>query len=818
MTRSLSRRVALYLALLATGLLTLALTVIGYGAWRASTDLGAQLTQSFVEVRTFDETDALLRSGSYLSNRLFNPLYNLDVSLLNEEIEQIRSWLPVTDFLILDARRRVVTDGTPENRRYGQAVAIPPTVAPGSPVARTADNGTTLYFSIGFGEEIIGHAVIGLSDAASQRSMAELHAHSARLWTRLGTSLAYTAALALALVALVSFVLSWWLSRVLSRPLAEMTSAAQEFAAGNLERVLAVRSRDEVGELARSLNQMAADLKKSGELLARSQEIASLGSWEWLADADGLHLSAGACRVLGLGNQELRVPLARVLALVAAPDQDRLRAVFSGKPGPRGRCEVTLRRPDGVMRVIHLVGEPAGTQTAAGRNVGTLQDVTERREYEQRLRYLANYDVLTGLPNRNLFRERLRQAMRQADRHGGQVALLFLDLDRFKAINDALGHVVGDELLEAVAHRLREIAGEEDRVARLGGDEFTVILADPGSAEQAAAVSERLLGAIARPFQLAGRELVVSGSIGVTLYPRDARDLTALLRNADAAMYLAKEQGRNTYRFFTAELDRKAHARLSLEHSLRRAIARREFELHYQPQVRLADARMIGAEALLRWRSPEGLVQPGLFVPALEETGLITELTPWVLAQACAFAGACRSDGLDGFRVAVNLSARQFQEARLLPLVARVLSASGLPPEALEIEITESTLLDHDQSLHNAEGLTGLGVRLSLDDFGTGYSSLAYLKRYAVDCLKVDRSFIRDILVERDDALITGAVVALAKRLDMEVIAEGVETVAQLAVLRDLGCDHVQGHLFSPALAPEELRRWAQARTLVRVA
>lgn len=431
--------------------------------------------------------------------------------------------------------------------------------------------------------------------------------------------------------------------------------------------------------------------------------------------------------------------------------------------------------------------------------LGVTEDVTERRQTQERLRYLAHYDALTGLPNRILLRDRLSQAMIEADRRERLVAVLFLDLDHFKIVNDTLGHETGDALLKEVAMRLTDCVRSGDTISRIGGDEFTVVLANIAHVDDVARVAQKIIESFVRPFNIAGRELFISTSVGITLYPFDDNNLDSLLRNADAALYHAKDLGRNAFQFYTAELNRRTAQRLQLETALRYALERNELQLHYQPQVNCSSGRVFGAEALLRWQHPVmGLVPPIKFIPLAEETGLIIPIGEWVLRTACHQAQAWHLAGFHQFQVAVNLSGRQFQHHDLAKLVENVLNETGLSPHYLDLELTESLLMHNTaETLATMEKLHSLGVAFSLDDFGTGYSSLSYLKRFPIETLKIDQSFVRDIPGDPNDAAIAQAIIAMAHGLGIRVIAEGVETSEQLAFMRTHQCDGMQGYYFS---------------------
>ncbi len=446
-----------------------------------------------------------------------------------------------------------------------------------------------------------------------------------------------------------------------------------------------------------------------------------------------------------------------------------------------------------------------------------VRDITERKRTEERIFRLAYHDILTGLLNRNSFKEHLAQALTQAQRYDRYVATLFLDLDRFKRINDTFGYKVGDLLLQGVAERIREgvrkgdkPARHVDSISRLGGDEFTILLPEISDVQDSAKVANRLLEAVSRPIIIAGHEIFMTGSIGITVYPMDGEDPDTLLKNADAAMYSAKEQGRNNYQFYSEAMNASSFKRLSLENGLRKALDREEFVLHYQPQIHIDSGRIVGMEALLRWNHPElGTVSPADFIPLAEETGLIIPIGEWVLNTACIFNKTLQEMGLPPKRMAVNISSLQFRSQILVETITRALKISGLDARWLEIELTESSIMKNmEESSDILRELKQMGLRVAIDDFGTGYSSLAYLKRFPLDILKIDRSFIRDIPGDWDNEAITTAIIAMAHSLNLEVIAEGVETEDQLAFLRSHECGGVQGYLFSPALPGEQMTEY----------
>ncbi|OGA33037.1 MAG: hypothetical protein A3G80_06510 [Betaproteobacteria bacterium RIFCSPLOWO2_12_FULL_62_13b] len=447
---------------------------------------------------------------------------------------------------------------------------------------------------------------------------------------------------------------------------------------------------------------------------------------------------------------------------------------------------------------------------AFAQNVGgQLGQVIARKKAESNLTFFANHDALTALPNRFLFNERLTQALARAHRQGKMVAVLFIDLDRFKVINDTLGHDAGDRLLIELAVQLRGCLRENDTIARQGGDEFVVLIEDLNDPNQVTGVAKKILETVAEAHVLNGQEFNITASIGISIYPGECADVQTLLKNADIAMYRAKEQGKNNFQFYSAEMNQHTFERLALETSLRRAVEREEFLLHYQPKVDLRSGRITGVEALVRWRHPDlGMVSPSQFIPLAEETGLIGPIGDWVLRTACAEARGWITQGASEISVAVNLSASQFAREDIAQNITSVLLESGLEPRFLEIEITESTVMhDAKRAARVLQQLKDMGVRVAIDDFGTGYSSLGYLKRFPIDSVKIDRSFIIDIPHDNDDVAITRAVIAMAHSLRLKVIAEGVETEEQYQFLRDHDCDEMQGYYFSEPIDAAALVR-----------
>jgi PAS domain S-box-containing protein len=570
------------------------------------------------------------------------------------------------------------------------------------------------------------------------------------------------------------------------------------------------------------------DLARHQASLENAQRIANLGSWEWDAQRSEFYWSPETFRILGLDPAQAPARFDSFVSQVHPEDRAGTQEAMNGlmKTGQFAGHVVRMVRPDGSMRYVQLQG--MGTSDSLGvmtRVSGTIQDVTQIKEAEQRIRYLAYYDGATGLPNRQFFMERLAQALALARRHHRQLGVVCLDVDLFKRINDTLGHGAGNELLVAVARRLSDVVrnadtlsrrdGEPassralepgDPVARLDGDEFSLLITELAHYHDAAKVARRVLEELRKPFRAGGQEVFITASIGVALFPLDGEDADTLLKNAGAAMHFAKEQGRDNYQFYSRAMNATALEKLSLESQLRRALERGEFTLNFQPKIGAASGRIVGLEALIRWQHPElGTISPTQFIPLAEETGLIVPIGDWVLREACRQNQAWRASGHPPVHIAVNIASPHFRQGGLVASVAAALKESGLEPGLLEVELTESMLMQSvDTTLDTLFKLKGMGVRLAIDDFGTGYSSLSYLKRFPLYALKIDRSFIKDLPRDVEDAAIAKAIIAMAHSLRLEVVAEGVERPEQLAFLQQHGCDVVQGFLFSRPVSAKD--------------
>jgi len=566
-------------------------------------------------------------------------------------------------------------------------------------------------------------------------------------------------------------------------------------------------------------NQAISDLTIRDVMLASAQEIAHLTNWEWRLNDNTLCWGEGMCRLVGIKGEDAPRNYEDFLNLIYPDDRPAVAQAIDTalEQNTSILFEHRLFTGDGVELTFRQDGTILnGSDGVPSKIIFTCQDITQSKIIEQRLKFLAYYDRLTGLPNRFLFKEHLAKALANCKRNNMFLAVIFIDIDSFRAINNTFGRETGDKILRVVSTRLRDClrrsdtaaydVSENEITARFGADEFGIILEGLRDMADAAVVARRLIDTLVKAIPVNDNEIFLSCRVGVSVYPDDGETVDDLMKGADSALSSAKELERNSYQFFTAELNTKAFVRFALETSLRRAVEKQEFTLVYQPQVSLETGKVTGVEALIRWLHPDlGMVAPMQFIPLAEETGLIVPIGEWVLRTACAQCKAWSDAGLS-IRVAINLSAGQFKDPGLIPMIRQVLKETGAKHDLIELEITESMLMDNvDGSIDRLSTLNEFGCRLSIDDFGTGYSSLNYLKRFPVDVLKVDRSFVSDLTNSEDDAMIVKAVVTLAHNLNLKVVAEGVETREHLSYLTYLGCDFIQGYLISKPVSVEQV-------------
>ncbi len=630
----------------------------------------------------------------------------------------------------------------------------------------------------------------------------------------LGLAVAIVGTLAIALIA-------WLIGHVLTRRLWRLAVAADKIACGEHEDVgVFLPGSDEVARVGRAFNSMVARLRKNMKVLEASRdrlikptEAISEGFALWSAD-DRLVLCNRPFRELfarmepsieiGMTHTGFAKLVQSHLVDQEANDNDRV--PFEGDAGTRdGQPRELLHTRESKLSTGRWISL-CEFRTPEGELVGIYSDITAKKATEATIRYQATHDALTGLPNRSLFRQRLESVLDGNNESGKNLAVAFLDLDRFKLVNDGLGHSIGDDLLIAVADRLQASIGERDMVARMGGDEFILLLWDVSTADQVRPRAKQILDALRPPFLVNGHELHVTASLGVSLLSEGERNADQLLKAADVALYRAKSAGRDRWQLDNATTDRSAFEQIILETQLRRAIEQKHFSLVYQPQINLRSGQIVGVEALVRWRHPEeGLMPPEQFIPLAEETGLIYELGLWILRAACDQHRLWRASGLGDIRLAVNISPYQLKRSNLEQDVAAILSETAMPLPLMELELTETALMQEGETTRLLERLTAKGLSIALDDFGTGYSSLSYLRRFPIDRIKIDRSFVCDINGSQSDGALARAVIMLAHGLNVGVVAEGVETAAQLSLLRHFGCDEAQGYLLGEPMSGEAL-------------
>lgn len=618
---------------------------------------------------------------------------------------------------------------------------------------------------------------------------------------------------------LISIAIALLLRETLIRQLAPLKEAADAMRRMAEEKQsslqpLPVRRDDEVGLVVSNFNRLMLErnrlyeeLQETARTLQKAQSVASIGSWKLDIPHRKLTCSEEACKIFGIPIGDPLTPRTFLRCILL---EDRLAFVRAWKKALRGESadiEHRVNVSEGVKwarQKLEVMFDATGNPMTA---IGTVQEITQSKISEERIQFLAFHDTLTKLPNRRLAKDHMDLAMAYADRLRAKAAVLFIDLDKFKSVNDTLGHLAGDELLKGVANRLRECVRETETICRLGGDEFLIILNTVPDADAISKVADKILEKMAAPFNIEGHQIFSGMSIGVAVYPDDGSDFEVLVKAADTAMYHAKEAGRNTYRFYTEQMNVEATSHLKTRNDLHQALENGEFVLHYQPQVDISNAETIGAEALIRWNHPEhGLVFAKDIIPAAEDSGLIIPIGQWVLKEACRQAVAWHEAGSANLVVTVNLSLAQFKRGDLEKSVMLALSESGLDPQYLELEITESVLIEgREHILTVLQCLKALGIKLSVDDFGTGYSNLANLKRFAVDKLKIDQSFIRDLASNKENKAIVHAIIQMAHSLNVKASAEGVEQEQSLKILHDLRCDEAQGAYFGMPMPTERV-------------
>jgi diguanylate cyclase (GGDEF)-like protein/PAS domain S-box-containing protein len=565
------------------------------------------------------------------------------------------------------------------------------------------------------------------------------------------------------------------------------------------------------------------DLRESCESLDRLQRIANVGSWSLDAGSEEMHWSEQMHQILGFDDSVAKTDFEGFSLCVHPEDRESIHMLIEDVLQEKRDFSAPLRvvLSSGAVRHVQMRGEIS--PDVETRAQGTIQDITEQRRAQERIRFLAQYDSLTGLANRGRFMEQLEKSMQSACREGHPMALLYMDLDQFKRINDTLGHTTGDELLQGVAQTLfdqvrsTDVIGRpsgdfDSEISRLGGDEFAILLTAMSSTDDAGLVAGRILEALPTPIVVDHHSISTTASIGIAIYPADGEDVETLVKHADRAMYHAKDRGRNNFQFFHESMNAGAMRRLTLESRLHSALDAGETRMVYQPRIDLASGAVIGVEALMRWNHPElGAVSPKEFIPIAEESGLITELGQWALEQACERCVAWGKEGLAGLDVSVNVSTRQFGPQNLIGRVADALRNSGLDPNRLELEITENVLLRDDEATARVlRDLRAMGVRIALDDFGTGYSSLSYLARFPLDTLKLDRSLVRDLTTSPSARGVATAVISMAHALDLRVVGEGVDEAEQARFLTEHGCDEIQGFLIAGPMEPNVLAAFVE--------
>ncbi len=781
----------------------------------------------------------------FLASNLVKPIANGDDQAIFALLSTTRQQRDVLYVYLYDKEGRIVHDGRRQITLKGLKLddkVSRMTVAAEELLIQIERDALDVSLLIKDAGQVLGGVRVGLTLKGIRDDIIGMRAALKEIGTDALQGSILTIGLTACIFLAVGVFFAITVARRLTNPIKALSESARRIGAGDYRDDVQFERADEIGELVNAFREMSQNLQRT--VISRDYVdgvIASMMETLVVTSGQGIikRVNKALCKLLGYSERELTgAPLEKILSLSALGGQ---------QGGLGGLIERASRHPidihytasDGRKIPVSFTAAHMSRGSGATMEVDVVcvaQDVTARKAAERAVKKMAYYDSLTNLPNRAFLAEHLKHVLAQAKRDRHSTAILYLDLDQFKRVNDTLGHNAGDALLSAVAKRLQHTIRSTDylarnhlndtrvtattqgpeTVARLGGDEFVVVLPKIYQPQDAARVAQKIIQATSEPFRIEGNEIVTTTSIGIIVYPDDGEDPETLLKNVDAAMYFAKEQGRNNYQFYTKSLNAAAFEKLVMETHLRHGLKNDQFMLYFQPQVKAETGEIVGAEALVRWQHPElGMVSPGQFIPIAEDTGLILPLGVWILRAACRHAEQWYSAGLRPIRVAVNLSSRQFLDKNLVSTVRSALDEFGLPPECLELEITESVIMEEAEStIDTLNELKDMGIMLSIDDFGTGYSSLSYLKRFPVDTLKVDQSFVRDIGGDPDDAAISQAIIAMAHALELSVIAEGVENETQLAFMREYHCEEIQGYYFSPPVPAEEYAKLLKQGTI----
>ncbi len=750
-----------------------------------SQDLHAQMEKR-AEVLTY-----------FLAENLVNPVYQHDMEAIYELLKATREQADVLYVYVYDTDGRIIHDGTRQISSYGKHMD-----------EGAGDRGNELSVSlpIRIGDSPLGGVKVGLSLKNIEGDISQMTNHYMSMSDEGLRSNVIILVLAALSMSFLGVLVSRHVAGNLIRPIRMLVGYTRNIGRGNYDTHISFRSNDEIGELVEAFTQMHQDLQQTTVSKQYVKNIiASMKDALTVLSPEGAIVMVNRAfdDLLDVQREELiNKPFEMLFPKRNLPEVKRWLAELTSR-GIAGAIDSEYITKIGKVVPISLSGAVMYDDDGEVRGfICVAQDITERKQAEDRLQFLAHFDSLTNLPNRTLLIDRMNQEIARTHWHKRLMAVLFLDLDRFKVINDTLGHTVGDQLLKEVAQRLTDCVREGDTVSRLGGDEFVILLVDLGDVRDVPVVAKKITGVFSRPFLLNNMEYFITVSIGISIYPNDSEDGNSLMKYADIAMYGAKKQGRNRYQLYSPAMNIKASERLTLEAKLHYALEREEFHLCYQPKINLNNGQITGSEALLRWENPEiGVISPAEFVPLLEETGLIVPVGEWILRTACLHNKTWQQAGFPHLTVGVNFSSLQFKHHNLCETLVRILKETGLDPHCLEVELTESILMESTEEIVGLlHELNAMGVHISLDDFGTGYSSLSYLRRFPIHSLKIDRSFIRDVTTNPEDTAITQAIIAMAHSLKLRVVAEGVETEEQLALLIENGCDEMQGYYFSKPL------------------